>query len=514
MDPYFLSLEDYDSWIYGSHVNFLSTRRETRSSSSHVHNKNKDDEDADVHELGKPFLSSFSFSHLRNIKNKWMVEENETIVFEEEAGASQIDPSPSDEAEPKKNKKQKKKSLWNKLKHSSVHLPKNKKESKKKKATGDEPVKHFQDKMAKRMRERMKKEETVSPLAANDSNEACHQEPDDSNPSTETSQHKTKKKQRWLLKKLLSCGAATMPSSTSFKARGKQKRKEANHKKNNNEYPVEEDVLNSSRDCEATAASTEVGSPPPSPSGLSFASSTSSMPSVPHRIEPIEYPTPYPYEEDIDDNNTNNDASSPPASPVAPKLYSSYGDDRSRTETPNSNPYPYEEDIDDISTNNDASSPPGSPIAPKSFSSFGDDTSSAETPKPKKKTFDYRRSTTPKISATRPQPRKNSSTSNPVAAIVASFERFAKSRCGHRRSNKRVKSFLKKIKAKRFPVMVVLGLALIQSVLTNNITSLSLLGGMTTGFVSNTNAASLGCFLQGLTSTMIGGSSPVPQLLP
>ncbi|KAL3937687.1 MAG: hypothetical protein SGBAC_007257 [Bacillariaceae sp.] len=47
-----------------------------------------------AHELGKPFLSSFTRSHLRNIRNKWKVEESETIVF---GRGENVEPSKIDE---------------------------------------------------------------------------------------------------------------------------------------------------------------------------------------------------------------------------------------------------------------------------------------------------------------------------------------------------------------------------------------------------------------------------------
>jgi hypothetical protein len=456
LDPYFLRLEDYDAWICGSRFNFLSSSSSSSSSSL--------DDQEDVHELGKPFLSSFSFSHLRNFKNKWRVEERETIVFEEtEAEDDPTKETKKDElmknhpAEDTKSNKKKTKmrSVWKRLKHTTrtispkssssssnnnnKHCKKKKKQKKNKNVSFD-----FQDKMAKRLGERMHKEMASSKK----SKETYHKGPED--PIIGHAK-KLKSKKRSLLQKLLSCG---IPSSSSKKARAKQKPKRHHRNKKTESVAVDSNSDTTSRlgDCAATAASTDVGSPPPSPSGLSLVSYASMESST--RLDPIHpYPTPYPYD-DKDD---------PPSSPAI------------------------------------------------SLSSY-----LASARKPKKKMFDYRRSTPKKKSKeASSQSRNTVNSNNPVAAILASFERFAKTR--DRPKKRVVKRLLKKLKERRFPMLVFLGLALfqsmltggsnslsLQSMLTGGSNSLSLLGGVATGIMSN---PSLGCFMQGLTSAMMGGLS-------
>jgi hypothetical protein len=98
----------------------------------------KEDDKHDEHELGKPFLTSFTSSCLRKHRH-WTVEENETVTFETVDNSLLC----------KKKQKKKKKKLLKRL-LSPIHKIKDK--TKMNKST------LFQDKMAQRLSQRVSKE--------------------------------------------------------------------------------------------------------------------------------------------------------------------------------------------------------------------------------------------------------------------------------------------------------------------------------------------------------------------
>eukprot|EP00980_Cylindrotheca_fusiformis_P014601 scaffold3955_cov160-Cylindrotheca_fusiformis.AAC.21 len=438
-DPSVLRLEDYNAWMYGNHPK--------RHGSPRLYPTSMTPGEAAEQNMGKPSLSTtFSFTSFRSPRNKWTFEEQATTVSEE---------GKTEEYRDSKTRR-KAKSAWKRLKKTACssknRIQKQLKRVTKKSFETDD----FQERMEQRIRQRMEKE-MLLPLHESDTHCLLATEiPPISTPATapasvEKSELKTKEKLRW--KKLRPSGSpSTTPSPLQAKG-GKQKSKR--DATNSNIRASPQTPL---RDCAMTEASTDIGSPPSS-TRLSFSPSSSwseKPPSILSMKEPVNYPTPYPYEDD-------KIHPSPPPAPIRSFSYD-VKDQKEKVERP-------------------------------------------KMPKIKKKTFDYRRFAPNQSKSTEEEePSKNS-----VAAILSSFERFAKSR---QPNKNRVKRVLKKIKKKRFPMMVLLGWALFQSVLAKR-NSLSLLGGMTPGFISN--PPSIGCVLKGLTTTMIGGlsvgSTAAPQLL-